>query len=187
MAWFARHGADVIFLVYAHPYPQRSRANALLLQTVRDLPEVQVHMLYDLYPDFAIDVEAEQHMLQQADAVVWQHPVYWYSVPALLKLWFEKVLALGFAYGAGGTALHGKRCQWVVTTGGDFASYDPRGMHQYPFDDFVTPIEQTARFCGMRWQSPLVLHGAHRISDQELREAAETYRGRLIELGAHHA
>ena len=51
--------------------------------------------------------------------VVWMHPVYWYSVPALLKHWFDKVLALGWAYGEGGTALRGKHCLWVPTTGGD--------------------------------------------------------------------
>ena len=177
----------VIVLLYAHPYPQRSRANAALLQAVRDLRGVEVHMLYDRYPDFAIDVEAEQRALSAAEVVVWQHPLYWYSTPALLKLWFDKVLALGFAYGPGGTALQGKRCQWVVTTGGDFGSYGPDGMHQYPFGGFVTPIEQTARFCGMRWQPPLVLHGAHRVGDQALREAAVGYRERLIELGARDA
>jgi glutathione-regulated potassium-efflux system ancillary protein KefF len=183
----ARHGGVVIVLVYAHPYPQRSRANAALLQAAADLQGVKLHMLYDLYPDFAIDVEAEQRALRAADVVVWQHPLYWYSVPALLKLWFDKVLALGFAYGQGGTALHGKRCQWMVTTGGDPGSYGERGMHEQPFDHFVAPIEQTARFCGMRWQPPLVLHGAHRVSDRELHAAALRYRERLIELGARHA
>jgi glutathione-regulated potassium-efflux system ancillary protein KefF len=183
----ARHGATVIVLICAHPYPRRSRANAALLQAVRDLHGVEVTMLYDRYPDFAIDVEAEQRALREADAVVWQHPLYWYSVPALLKLWFDKVLALGFAYGPGGTELHGKACQWVVTTGGDFDSYGPQGMHEHPFERFVMPVEQTARFCGMRWQPPLVLHGAHRVSDQALRDAGVRYRERLISLGARRA
>ena len=43
--------------------------------------------------------------------IVLQHPLYWYSVPGLLKHWFDKVLARGFAYGAGGRELVGKR--WV--------------------------------------------------------------------------
>src|SRR5687767_9965001 len=133
----------MIELIYAHPYPARSRANALLLGAVRELPEVNVRVLYELYPDFAIDVESEQERLRTATAVVWQHPIYWYSVPPLLKLWFDKVLALGFAYGKGGSALHGKRCQWVVTTGGDPPSYGAQGMHSHPFASFVAPVEQT--------------------------------------------
>src|SRR5688572_32930914 len=107
----------MILLVHAHPYPGRSRAGSVLLEAVRDLPGLELHMLYDRYPDFAIDVEAEQEALGRARVVVWQHPLYWYSVPPLLKLWFDKVLTLGWAYGPGGTALHGKTVQWVVTTG----------------------------------------------------------------------
>jgi glutathione-regulated potassium-efflux system ancillary protein KefF len=176
----------MIELIYAHPYPTRSRANELLLGAVRDLPFVRVRMLYQLYPDFAIDVENEQQRLQAADTVVWQHPLYWYSVPPLLKLWFDKVLALGWAYGEGGTALHGKRCQWVVTTGGDPVSYGAQGMHNHSFASFTAPVEQTARFCGMHWQPPLVTHGAHRVGDQVLQAAAARYRERLIALEAGH-
>jgi glutathione-regulated potassium-efflux system ancillary protein KefF len=176
----------MIELICAHPYPQRSRANAALLRAAREVAGVQVRMLYDLYPDFAIDVETEQERLAAADVIVWQHPLYWYSVPALLKLWFDKVLALGWAYGPGGTALHGKRCQWVVTTGGDPDSYSPHGMHNQPFPNFVAPIEQTARFCGMRWLPPFVMHGAHRVGDDAMLAAAERYRKLLTALEAGH-
>ena len=57
------------------------------------------------------------------------HPVFWYRVPALLKHWFDKVLAYGWAYGEGGTALHGKHCLWVPTTGGDERDFAPSGIH----------------------------------------------------------
>ena len=99
----------MIVVVYAHPYPDRSRAGRALLEAVQGLPDVEVRSLYELYPDFGIDVEAEQEALTRADTIVWQHPLYWYSVPGLLKHWFDKVLA-GWAYGEGGTALVGKRC-----------------------------------------------------------------------------
>ena len=85
-------------------------------------------------PISTIDVEAEQRALAASRLVVWQHPIYWYSVPALLKLWFDKVLAYGWAYGEGGTALRGKHCLWVATTGGDRPTGTrPRGMHAHPF------------------------------------------------------
>ena len=107
--------ADVsVLLVFAHPYPDRSRANRLLLEAADGIAHVKVRSLYDLYPTFDIDVRAEQEALRPAQIVVWQHPMYWYSVPSLLKHWFDKVLVRGFAYGQGGNALWGKRCFWVV-------------------------------------------------------------------------
>ncbi len=172
----------MILLVFAHPYLERSRANRVLLRQVDDIPGVLTRRLYDLYPDFDIDVEAEQQALLEADVVVWQHPMYWYSVPGLMKHWFDKVLARGWAYGDGGTALVGKRCLWVVTTGGDDGAFRPEGIHAHPFGDFVPHIEQTARFCGMQWLEPIVVHGAHRVSRSVLEEHAKNYRARIKEL-----
>lgn len=172
----------MILVIYAHPYPQHSRAGKAMLEAVRDLPDLEVRSLYDLYPDFDIDIAAEQAALKRAELVVWLHPVYWYSVPALLKHWFELVLARGWAYGKDGTALHGKRCLWVATTGGDETTYSPDGMHEQPFANFIAPVEQTARFCGMRWQAPMVVHGAHTVSDQALQAMAQALRTRLHDL-----
>ena len=174
----------MICLLYAHPYPDRSRANRAALKAVRELPGLEVRSLYDLYPDFAIDVEEEQAALLRADIVVWQHPLYWYSVPALLKHWFDKVLARGWAYGEGGTALRGKRCLWVTTTGGGPEAYTPAGMHAFPFESFLPPVQQTARFCGMDWEEPLVLHGSHHVSAAELDAYTAGYRDRLQALAA---
>jgi glutathione-regulated potassium-efflux system ancillary protein KefF len=165
---------------FAHPYPDRSRANRALLAAIRDMPNVDVRSLYALYPDFGIDVEAEQAALLAADTIVWQHPLYWYSVPGLLKHWFDKVLARGWAYGDGGTALHGKRCLWVTTVGGPEETYRAGGVHERPFAEYLPPIEHTATFCGMTWEPPLVLHGAHRVSDAELTAFGREYRARLI-------
>jgi len=169
-------------LVYAHPYPNRSRANRALLGAVESLAHVDVRSLYDLYPDFGIDVQAEQAALTAADLVIWQHPMYWYSVPGLLKHWFDKVLARGWAYGEGGNALEGKRCLWVTTTGGDARAFSPPGMHAHPLEAFVPHIEQTARFCGMRWLEPLIVQGAHRVSERVLGDWAGRYKLRVESL-----
>jgi glutathione-regulated potassium-efflux system ancillary protein KefF len=171
-----------INLIFAHPYRDRSRANRALLDAVSDLADVEVRALYDLYPDFDIDVEREQEALVRASAVVWQHPMYWYSVPGLLKHWIDKVLTRGFAYGTGGVALQGKRCLWVTTTGGAPSAFSPEGAHGHPLESFVPPIEQTARFCSMEWETPIVVHGAHTIPTSALNDAAKAYRGRLERL-----
>jgi glutathione-regulated potassium-efflux system ancillary protein KefF len=174
----------MIVVLLAHPYPDRSRANRALARAIEELPGVVVRSLYDLYPDFAIDVETEQRLLASADVVVWQHPLHWYTVPALQKLWFEKVLTAGWAYGSGGDALRGKSCLWVATTGGTPADYSAGGIHAHGFDTFASVVRQTARFCGMNWLEPLVVHAAPTIDDETLRDWGERYRDRLVALGA---
>jgi glutathione-regulated potassium-efflux system ancillary protein KefF len=166
-------------LIFAHPYPTRSRANRALLSAAEGLDGVDIHSLYDLYPDFDIDVETEQALLSRARVLVWQHPMYWYSAPGLLKHWFDRVLVRGFAYGEGGTALRDKRCLWVTTTGGEASAFSPTGMHGHPFEAFMPVMQQTARFCGMHWEEPLVIHGAHRTSEKQLAEVVSGYRARL--------
>jgi putative NADPH-quinone reductase len=94
------------------------------------------------------------------------------------------VLARGWAYGEGGNALVGKTCLWVTTTGGDEHAFSPAGMHAHPFTEFVPPVEQTARFCNMHWAEPIILHGAHRVSERVLVQRAEQYRAQLSALSA---
>jgi glutathione-regulated potassium-efflux system ancillary protein KefF len=100
-------------------------------------------------------------------------------VPALLKHWFEVVLVKGWAYGPGGTALQGKDCLWVSTTGGESDAFTPSGKHAHPFEAFAPVVEQTARFCGMNWLPPFTLHGAHQVRETVLREAGVELRERL--------
>ena len=119
--------AALIAVIHAHPYPRRSRACAALTEAIRDLPGVELRMLYELYPDFDVDAAAERFALERAKLVVLLHPLYWYTAPALLKLWFEQVLTKGWAYGDKGTALAGKECLWVTTAGGDEQAFSALG------------------------------------------------------------
>jgi glutathione-regulated potassium-efflux system ancillary protein KefF len=169
----------VILVVLAHPYPRRSRACAALVEAVRDIPDLEVRSLYDLYPDFDVDRAAEQAALRRARLVVWLHPIFWYTVPALMKHWFDDVLVRGFAYGPGGSALAGKDLLWAVTTGGDEDSYGESGRHRHSFDTFTPVVEQTARYCGMNWLAPFVVHGAHEVAAQSLGESGRALRARI--------
>jgi len=169
----------MIVVIHAHPYPARSRAGAALLAAVSGLPTVEVRSLYALYPDFDIDAATERGAIGRATALVLLHPLYWYTTPALLKHWFDAVLTKGFAYGEGGTALHGKTCLWAVTTGGDTQAYSAEGRHRHELAAFIPVVEQTARYCGMTWAEPFVVHGAHQVSDAELADAARRFRERV--------
>ncbi|HET9644022.1 MAG TPA: NAD(P)H-dependent oxidoreductase [Burkholderiaceae bacterium] len=172
--------ADIVVLC-AHPDLAHSRVNRTLLRAVRDatLPHVELRDLYALYPDYLIDVGLEQRTLAEARLIVWQHPLQWYSMPPLMKLWVDEVLAFEWAYGPGGHALRGKDLWLVLSTGGPAHSYHPAGSNRHFFDAFLPPYEQTAALCGMRFLPPMVLHDAHRVGTDELSGHAHTYMERL--------
>ena len=142
-------------------------------------PAVEVRDLYALYPDYFIDTAAEQATLSAARLVVWLHPVHWYGMPPLMKLWLDEVFAFGWAYGPGGHALRRKDLWLVISSGGPASSYHPTGYNRYFFDAFLPPYEQTAALAGMRWLLPLVMHGAHQVDDAELQAHAQVFIDRL--------
>jgi glutathione-regulated potassium-efflux system ancillary protein KefF len=168
-----------IVVLFAHPDLAQSHANRALFDAAAALPGVQVRDLYALYPDYLIDVAAEQAALADAQLVVWQHPVHWYHMPPLMQLWLDEVLAFGWAYGPGGRALLGKDLWLVTSTGSPADAYRPDGPHRYFFDAFLPPYEQTAALCGLRFLPPMVLHGVRRSSDAELAAHAAVFRDRL--------
>lgn len=171
-----------VLVLLAHPDLRLSRVNRRLQQAAAGLPgdQVGVRDLYALYPDHAIDVAAEQAAAAAADLIVWQHPIQWYSMPALMKQWLDEVLSVGWAYGPGGTALQGKDLWLVASTGGPEAAYHPTGYNRYFFDAFLPPYEQTAVLCGMRFLPPLLLHGAHAVGPAGLETHAAEYAQRLM-------
>ena len=168
-----------ILVVFAHPYPRRSRACAALLAALDGLEQTQVRSLYERYPDFDIDTAAEQAALERAQLVVWLHPMHWYGAPGLFKHWLDTVLVKGWAYGEGGNALAGKDCLWAVTTGGDEGAFTPQGRHAHAFADFVAPIEQIVCYCGMNWLPPYAVHGAHQVAVERLAQRAAGLRARI--------
>ena len=171
-----------VLVIAAHPHIETSRVGRALAQAVAALGErhVELRDLYALYPDYLIDVEAEQAALARARLVVWQHPIHWYSMPSLMKLWVDDVLSFGWAYGPGGSALKGKDLWLVASTGGPEDSYRPDSYNRYFFDAFLPPYEQTATLCGMRFVPPLVLHGAHHVGEADLQRHAGLYTSRLL-------
>ncbi|MEX9252771.1 glutathione-regulated potassium-efflux system oxidoreductase KefF [Pseudenterobacter timonensis] len=169
----------MILIIYAHPYPQHSHANRYMLEHLNTLDGVEVRSLYQLYPDFNIDIAAEQEALSRADLLVWQHPMQWYSTPPLLKLWIDKVLSHGWAYGHGGTALKGKSLLWAVTTGGSEHHFEI-GAHP-GFEVLAQPLQATALYCGLEWLEPFVMHDTFISDDETLQAEAHRYKRRLVD------
>lgn len=130
------------------------------------------------------DIAAEQDKLRWADAVLFQFPLWWFSMPAIMKGWFERVYAYGFGYGVGEHSdrrwgdrygegmLAGKRAMLVVTTGGWDSHYGPRGING-PLDDLLFPIQHGMLFYpGFDVLPPFAIHRTSRVD--EARYAATT-------------
>ena len=171
--------APDILVLTAHPHMESSKVTRALMEAAAGVGRVAVRDLYRLYPDYLIDVPAEQAALQGARLVVWQHPIYWYHMPPLMKMWLDEVLGFGWAYGPGGHALTGKDLWLVASAGGSEASYGPAGYNRYRFDSFLPAYEQTAALCGMRFLPPMLIHGASHVTEAEVNERAEALVGRL--------
>jgi len=169
-----------ILIIFAHPSPQQSRVNRPLLEEVQSTPEIEIVDLYEEYPDFYIDTSREQQRLVAADLIVFHHPFYWYSAPAILKHWQDQVLEERFALREGGFALKGKKLMSMVTVGHSKQSYQLDGYDRFPIETFLLPYEQMAFHCGMQYLAPFVVYSAHRVTESEIKVQARNYRQHLL-------
>lgn len=172
-----------ILVIFAHPVLERSRVNRRLVEAISGADGVTVHDLYERYPAFEIDVEREQALLAEHDVIVFQHPFYWYSAPALVKEWQDLVLEHGWAYGTDGVALKGKITFNAITTGGPAHAYRADGYNRFRVRELLAPFEQTANLCGMRYLAPFVVHASLRLAtDADVAPYARDYRRLLAAL-----
>ena len=171
-----------ILVLLAHPAFERSRVQSYLADMAKSIEGVKVHDLYHHYPNFMIDVMREQALLMEHEIIVFQHPFYWYSVPALLKEWMDLVLEHGFGYGSKAVALKGKYFMNVLSAGGSHHSYQTSGLNRFTVRQLLAPFEQTANLCGMHYLEPFVVYEADGLSEKQLIQQAERYRTSLLAL-----
>ena len=165
-----------ILIVFAHPAFQKSKVNKVLLEMVSNERGVTINSLYDRYPDFYIDIIAEQQLLLEHDIIIWQHPFFWYSGPALLKEWFDLVLQHGFAYGEKGLKLQGKKAMSVITTGGRQEVYCAEGRNHFTVNEFLFPYRQSANLCHMEYLPPFVVYGTYSIKPEDVLSEALKFK-----------
>ncbi|GAA1673026.1 NAD(P)H-dependent oxidoreductase [Kribbella yunnanensis] len=140
------------------------------------------------------DVRAEQEKLLWADTIIFQFPLWWYTMPAILKGWVDRVFTYHFAYGVGehsdtkygerfgeGT-LAGRRALLSVTAGGPESHYAARGING-PIDDLLYPIQHGILYYpGLEVLPPFVRFGTDRMTDADYPEVAKAWRQRLLTL-----
>lgn len=154
-----------LLVYYAHPGHRHSRVNKEMAERARAYTQITFCDLYEQYPRYNIDIDDEQKKLLEHDVIMFQHPLFWYSVPSLIKEWIDLVLEHGFAFGQGGNQLTDKIMMNVTSAAGPEQAYTSDGYQHYPLRTFLTPIEQTARLCHMKYSAPYVLYSSLDMED----------------------
>jgi NAD(P)H dehydrogenase (quinone) len=137
------------------------------------------------------DVAMEIEKLRWADTLILQFPLWWFSMPAILKGWVDRVFAYGFAYGVGEHSDHrwgdrygegclaGKKAMLMVTVGGWREHYSARGING-PMEDLLFPIHHGILFYpGYQVLPPFVVYQADRFGERDFESAARRLRERL--------
>jgi NAD(P)H dehydrogenase (quinone) len=137
------------------------------------------------------DVKVEIEKLLWADFLILQFPLWWFTMPAILKGWVDRVYAYGFAYGVGEHSdqrwgdrygegiLAGKRAMLIVTTGGWEKHYATRGING-PIDDLLFPINHGILYYpGYNVLPPFVVYRVDRLAEDGFEPVAERLRERM--------
>ena len=174
-----------ILIISGHPaLRDNSFVNKIIMEDLEKLlPEATFDCLSDLYPDYRIDVEAEQKKLVAADIIVLQFPIFWYSMPALLAKWMEDVFVHGFSPGTTDKALVHKKLLLSFTTGAPESAYDA----SFPVEAMAERFVRTAGLTGMDYVGFIYTGGvsyslrADAEKRAEMAVASHAHAQRLIE------
>lgn len=141
-----------VLVVSGHTDLNDSVANKTIMEELAKLiPSVEFDYLDKLYPDYKIDIAAEQAKLEKADVVVLQFPVFWYSLPSLLERWMEETFKHGWSHGRTGDKLKGKKLVVSLTTGTPAEMYSKEGAAGHEIDEYLLPVVSTCALCGMEY------------------------------------
>jgi putative NADPH-quinone reductase len=171
-------------IVLAHPAFNKSFANKTIIEELEHSNlDIEVRHIQNLYPDYSINAKAEQEALLRHQTIVFQYPIYWYNMPAILKHWFDVVFEYQFAYGSNGDKLKGRNFVPSFTVGAPEREYTTLGDHHFRVYEFCKSLEQTAYYTQMNYMEPIYFHGtslAAGYTEEDVKNKAKDHAQRLI-------
>ena len=174
-----------VLIISGHPdLANDSFANKIIMEDLAKLlPDAILDDLGALYPDYQIDVAAEQKKLVAADIIVLQFPIFWYSCPALLAKWLEDVFVRGFSHGSTGKALAHKKLVLSFTTGAPESAYG----EAFPAEMMTGRFSQTAGLTGMVYEGAVATYAVSYADRTDparaaaMTESSHAHAKRLVE------
>lgn len=171
-------------IIVAHPNFETSLANKTILDELQNSNlNIEVRNIQNLYPNYKIDIRAEQEALLRHQTVVFQCPFYWLNIPAILKHWFDTVFEYQFAYGSKGDKLKNKNFVLSITVGASEKEYRLTGKHHRSIYEFVKNVEQTAYYAQMNYIEPILCYGtslAAGYTESDIKNNAKQHAEKLI-------
>jgi glutathione-regulated potassium-efflux system ancillary protein KefF len=175
-------------VILAHPNYETSIANKTIIEEMFKYDtNLEIRNIYKLYPDYKIDVEAEQQALLRHDTIIFQYPMFWFNMPAILKLWLDDVFTYQFAYGSQGDKLKSKKT--IVSTTVGQPENNMKNDDENLMDSFLKSMEYSIKYTQMELVKSVSLHDVSPLSGHseiDIRNRAVEYGKNLIDVIKNH-
>lgn len=155
-------------MILAHPKIEESIGNKIISSKLAD-NNIEIRHLDKLYPDFKIDIKAEQEALLSADTIIFQYPLFWYSIPAIMKEWIDKVIQYGFAFGKDSYNLENKKLIVSFTIGSPIKDYPQEVIQKIAF-----PFKGLASYCKLEYAGEIFCTEINEYSDNAKEKAIQS-------------
>lgn len=146
-------------IIFAHTFWKDSKVNRALLEELKDNKNVNIHNLSVIYPDGKINsVKSEVALLKEADNIIFQFPLFWFSMPSLLKEWQDFVLS-DILHGNDNKILENKTFKIITTAGGKKSFYDTL---DFKIEEILSPINISFKHLGLKIKEPFCIYEANK-------------------------
>ena len=146
-------------IIFAHTFWKDSKVNRVLLEKLKDNKNVNIHNLSVIYPDGKINsVKSEVVLLKEADNIIFQFPLFWFSMPSLLKEWQDFVLS-DILHGSDNKILENKTFKIITTAGGKKSFYDTL---DFKIEEILSPINISFKHLGLKIKEPFCIYEANK-------------------------
>ena len=146
-------------IIFAHTFWKDSKVNRVLLEKLKDNKNVNIHNLSVIYPDGKINsVKSEVVLLKEADNIIFQFPLFWFSMPSLLKEWQDFVLS-DILHGSDNKILENKTFKIITTAGGEKSFYDTL---DFKIEEILSPINISFKHLGLKIKEPFCIYEANK-------------------------
>ena len=182
----ANHNVRVSDLYDMNFHPVSGRHN---FTTVKDnnFYEQQVEEMYAYDNDgFALEIKTEMEKIKWCDLLIFQYPLWWSSIPAILKGWIDRVFAMGFAYGGAKIfdkgVFKGKRAMLSLTTGGPENMFR-KGSCFGDMNLLLYPVQHgVLEFCGFEVIPPFIAYSVAHLDKESREEYLAQYKVKLLNI-----
>ena len=170
-------------IILAHPHFEQSTANKTIVETLQNkVKDLEVRNIHQLYPNYQINVAEEQAALLRHELIILQYPMYWFNMPAILKLWFDEVFTYQFAYGSKGDKLKDKKLLTSLTIGQveqNYSDYDVDVINH-----LHEPVKLSTLYSQMQYLTPIVLYGVSPATTEQndIQAKAKQHSEKLVAL-----